>query len=838
MRKMWTLIGVLNIYLGAIAQQDSLVVFPEASYYIQEIQFKGAGTSDPRTLASHTGLVPGERIRVPGLETASAMRRLWKQQLFSDIRLSLQVVQGDTMALIFEVEERGRVSQITFSGIPERQQKKLWSLLDIRPGMRLTRANEYEIRRMIRNYFVEKGHYKTSVSLNLRPDPVLTQQQHLYIHIDKGAKYKIGEIAIRGNKQLSTQQLKRSLKPLQEKKWWRFWGNSKYVPPLAQQAQKGMLAAYQQSGFRDAQLLRDTVYAMGDNRLRVELEVEEGQPYYFRNISWNGNVQYPSEILNEILDLKRGDLYNPYKLQERIYGGPNGGDISSLYLDKGHLFFNIEPIETRVEKDSVDLEIRISEGAPAVIRNVSVVGNDRTSDYVLLREIRTKPGQIFSRSAVIRSQRELLALGYFVQEKLNVQPIPDPETGTVDLVYSVEERSSDQFQLQLGWGGQSVDANGNSTGGGLVGTLQLVFNNFSLKRLTDPKSWRPVPIGDGQQLSLAFQSNANSYTSYSLSFLEPWLGGKKPHSLGFNAAYQVFEQTTTDVEGLSTVFRNRVLSTSVDFNRRLTFPDDYFRSNTSLNYKYYDMQNPGDFFQGFENENRAYINILSLNQTFSRSSVDALIYPRSGSTVSLSIEATPPYSLFSPGRDYASMSADEKYRFLEYHKWKFDGSWFWNPAGNWVINVRTQAGYLGSYHSDVGIPPFERFVLGGSGLGVGSALSGVEIVPLRGYTDQSLNNNSEYYPLYNRFAVELRHPLSLNSAAPVWLLAFVEAGNGYTSLKKYNPFQLKRSAGLGLRVMLPMVGLIGLDWGYGFDKDESTGQVSGSQFHFIIGRGL
>ena len=833
MRKIGILIWIWSIHCILLAQTT-----PSHTYILKEIQVEGAQISDPHTLVALSGLVVGEKISVPGLETSTALKRLWKQQLFTDIQLHQQLIGEDSVILILRLVERSRISQITFSGLPGNQQKKLRELLELHPGTRFAPNLEYDIRRKVRNYFVEKGFFEAVVNLDLRPDPVLAHQLILEIQVEKGEKYKIGKLVVKGNEQISDKEAKRALKPLTEKKWWRFWGNSKYTYPTVDQVKKNIVYTYHNEGFRDAQLLRDTVYKTGDKQLQVEFEVEEGRPYYFRDIVWNGNVKYPTEILEEILDLKSGDVYQPQKLQERIYGGPEGGDISSLYLDQGHLFFQIDPIETRIEGDSVDLEIRISEGAPAIIRNVTVEGNDRTSDYVILREIRTQPGDVFSRSAVIRSQRELLTLGYFDQEKLDVRPIPNQATGMVDLVYAVEERSSDQFQLQLGWGGQSVDANGNTVRGGLVGTLQLVFNNFSLKRITDPKAWRPVPIGDGQKLSLAFQSNANSFTSYSLNFLEPWLGGKKPQSLGFNVAYQIFEQSTTDESGVSNLFRNRVLSAGVDFNRRLTFPDDYFRSNTGLSYKYYDMQNPGDYFQGFENENRSYINILSLNQTFSRSSVDALIYPRSGSTVSLSIEATPPYSLFGPNRDFSALSANEKYHFLEYHKWKFDGSWFWNPGGNWVINVKAQAGFLGSYNAKLGVPPFERFVLGGAGMGVGSALSGVEVVPLRGYSEQSLNNNSEYYPLYNRFVVELRYPLTLNAAAPVWMLGFLEGGNGYTGLKEFNPFQLKRSAGVGLRVMLPMVGLIGLDWGYGFDTDESTGQPSGSQFHFIIGRDL
>ncbi|MEO0471172.1 MAG: BamA/TamA family outer membrane protein, partial [Bacteroidota bacterium] len=578
-------------------------------------------------------------------------------------------------------------------------------------------------------------------------------------------------------------------------------------------------------------------------RVVVNINVDEGKQYYHRNIFWTGNFKYNSEQLNQALRIKRGEIYSPTKIQERLFGDPNGSDVSSLYLDDGYLFFSLDPVEVLVEGDSIDLEMRVQEGPPAINRKITIEGNTKTSDFVIRRDIRTVPGVKFRRSDIIRSQREILALTYFDQETLGVVPTPDISKGTVDIKYSVEERPSDQLQLQGGWGQRFRDqTTGTVLFGGFVGTVQLAFNNFSTKRLFKKGAWRPVPSGDGQRVSLAVQMNGTTYKNFSFSFQEPWLGGKKPNSLGVSASYFVTQPLRADG---SLLYRTKLLNMSVDLGQRLKFPDDFFTARTSVAYKYYDILNP-TFFNGFENESEAFINIISFRQSLDRSSVDAPIYPRSGSIMSLSVEATPPYSLFDGRDDYSDLSAQQKYNLLEFHKWRFNSNWFFRIVGDMVLNTKIEAGYLGAYNPQLGLSPFERFYLGGAGMvGFGLAgLDGREIVALRGYPNLSINNSENTppnsantqgigYPIYNRFVLELRYPITLNQSAPVWVQAFLEAGNGYNSYREYNPFDLQRAAGGGIRVMLPMVGLLGLDWAYGFDNPDLSAR---SQFHFVIGQ--
>lgn len=835
---MRTLVGLFCILFSVSAARAQFDMENPKTYVLAGLEVKGAEASDSRTIISLSGLEVGQPIVIPGQQVSDVVKRLWKEGIFSDISISAASVVGDKVFLEIEVKERPRISQFSFQGINKSNADDLREKINFIRGTILTESKRQSAARVIRNFFVEKGFYNVSVDIEEEEDKVLKNAVVVNIIVDKGPRVRINELTVEGVTAFKEGKVKRKLKKVHQKSWVQFWEVSKYVPKTYGEAKDKMLAFYRDQGYRDVQLVSDTVYAFDDKTVNVKLVIDEGIKYYHRNIDWTGNVRYNSVLLGQVLNINKGDVFSREKLDKRLFGDPSGSDVSSLYLDNGYLFFDLKVVEVNVEGDSIDLELRITEGPQATIRKVPLQGNTKTSDFVVRRELRTSPGEKFSRANIIRSQREILALGYFDQEKLGVAPTPNPATGTVDIGYTVEERPSDQLQLQGGWGARFRDpVSGQVIGGGFVGTAQIVFNNFSSRRLFDFSSWRPVPSGDGQRLSLAFQMNGQGFRNISFSFVEPWLGGKKPNSLGISVSQLVFSNSFLN----PTLYRNSILTTSIDFGRRLKFPDDFFVSRTSLGYKYYDVVQPEGRFAGFEGVPRAFINALTLRQSFERSSVDAPIYPRSGSIFSFSVEATPPYSLFRGDNvDYASMGAAEKYRFLEYHKWRFNSNWFFRLVGDMVLSAKIEAAYLGSYNRDLGISPFERYFLGGIGqLGQMFVLDGREFIPLRGYPNNSFTNapagggQGFGYPIYNRFVMEVRYPFTLNQSAPVWALAFVEGGNGFRTFREYSPFDLYRSAGVGLRVQLPMVGLLGLDWGYGFDKLPNVDQ---SQFHFIIGQ--
>lgn len=811
------------------------------TYLLSGLEVEGAQYSDNSLVVSLSGLEVGENVTIPGVQISDAIKRLWKENIFSDISIRTDRVVGDKIFLTIVVKERPRISQFSFQGISKSQADELREKINFIRGTILTDSKKQTAMRVIRNYYVEKGFYNTTVDIVEEADKIIKNGVVVNIKVDKQNRVGIEEIVVTGNEQFSDEKFKRKLKKFNEKRWWRFWARSKYVPKQYREAKAELITAYRALGYRDAIIKRDTVYKTDEGLLKVEIEIDEGIQYFHRNIEWSGNYRYGADVLQAVLGIRKGDIYSKDKVDQRLFGDPQGGDVSSLYLDNGYLFFNLEPVEVAIKGDSIDLEMRVREGPQASIRKVSIAGNTKTSDFVIRRELFTNPGSNFSRADIIRSQRQVLALTYFDQEKLGVNPIPNQNTGTVDINYSVEERPSDQLQLQGGWGQPVRNSNGDILFGGFVGTVQLAFNNFAAKRMLQADQWRPVPSGDGQRVSLSFQMNGATYKQFSASFLEPWLGGKKPNSLGVNASYFVTQSVATN-------FRNSIFQTSIDYGRRLKWPDDFFTSRTSIGFKFYDILTPERIFNGFEGEEQAFINIFTLRQSFDRSSVDAPIYPRSGSIMSLSVEATPPYSLFGPEKDYQEIPDATKYKFLEYHKWRFSTNWFFRLVDNLVLSAKVEAGYLGIYNSRLGIPPFERFFLGGAGLGnLGfGGFDGREFIALRGYENQSLINALDAgdtrgagYPIYNRMILEFRYPISLNQSAPVWVQAFLEGGNGYKDFREYNPFKIRRSAGVGLRAMLPMVGLLGLDWAWGFDTANDlpgTNNISGSQFHFIIGQ--
>lgn len=818
--------------LGLFAQVD--YENPKV-YTIGGIEIAGCEYTVQQAVLEKTGLNIGDQIAIPGPEISNAIKRLWDQALFSDIRIEIDNVVGDKVFLLVSVTERSRISRYSFIGLSKGEEDDLREKISLVRGTKWTEEKQRRTDRMIKNFFIEKGYLNTKVNFLTEPDAALLGGVWIKIMVDKGSRVKINEIKITGNQDFSDSRLKGKLKEVTERRWWRLWKRSKYIPKKLDDAKANLIAYYNANGYRDAEVVYDTVTPYDIKSIDLELEVFEGDQYYIRNIEFTGNYKYNHDSLASIIGIERGDVYNSELLDRKLHGDATGQDIGSLYLDDGYLFFRAEPIEARVDGDSVDLEIRIFEGPQATIRKVIVEGNTKTSDYVILRELRTLPGQKFSRSDLIRSQREILNLGYFNQENLQVIPIPDPVNGTVDIKYVVEEKPSDQLQVQGGWGGRVRDQNGNVIGGGFVGTVQLGFNNFSTKKFFQKGAWNPVPSGDGQKLNLAIQMNGIGWQNYSISFLEPWLGGKKPNSLGSRVYYTINQNPLND-------FRMSTFGTSFDFGTRLKWPDDFFRSYTSLNYKYYDIRNGSSAFSFLDFDN-GFVNILSLKETIDRTSIDAPVYPRSGSQITFSVEATPPWSKIQ-GRDVSQETDAEKFNLLEYHKWSFSATWYFSIFKNLVIRPKMQYGFLGTYNRDYSIPPFERYYLGGSGLGAFN-FYGWEYVGLRGYPDNSIGPRPENSPggqpvggsIMNKYMLELRYPLTLNQAAPIWMVGFVEGGNSWLGFENYKPFDLKRSAGVGIRVVLPMVGMIGVDWGYGFDNIlDGVSTPNGSKFTFLIGQ--
>jgi outer membrane protein insertion porin family len=765
------------------------------------------------------------------------VKSLWNQKVFSDVEISVDNIIADKIFLKIEVVERPRIAGFSFTGeVTKSQADDLKEKMNFfLRGTIWNDEKEKRARRVIENYYMEKGYYNTEVAFDVaESDDAMKNGVKVFMRVNKGNKIKIHEIKIEGNQDFSDQRLVKKMKELKEERWWRLWARSKYLPKKMDEAKDNLIAFYRNNGYRDAEVVYDTTYLFDDHTLDIEMKVLEGNQYYIRNIEFVGNYKFSGDSLKNILNIEKGDVYNSELIDRRLHGDQSGRDVSGLYLDDGYLFFNVEPVEVAIVGDSVDLEFRMFEGPQATIRKVIVEGNTKTSDYVILRELRTLPGQKFSRADLIRSQREILNLGYFNQENLQVLPIPDPVSGTVDIKYVVEEKPSDQLQVQGGWGGRIRDSQGNVIGGGFVGTVQLGFNNFSTKRFFQSKAWTPIPSGDGQKLNLAVQMNGVGWQNYSISFLEPWLGGKRPNSLGASVYYTINQSATTG-------FRMKTLGGGLDYGMRLKWPDDFFKAYASLSYKYYDIAN-GNLGFGSLNFDDAYINIISARLTIDRTSIDAPIYPRSGSAMNFSVESTPPYSAFSGIDDYSKINDAQKFKFLEYHKWKFSSTWYFQIVKNLVVKPKVQYGYLGNFNSTYGISPFERFYMGGSGLGAFN-FYGWEYVGLRGYQDNSIGPRSSGSSatiggnIYNKYTLELRYPITLNQAAPIWVVGFAEAGNTWLGVENFKPFELKRSAGVGLRVMLPMVGLLGVDWGYGFDKVvPGAAQPNGSQFTFLIGQ--
>ena len=786
-------------------------------YILKGISVSGNGNIEKSIVIAYSGLTIGSEIYLPGDDVSKAISNLWKQKLFSDVRIVIDKIDGENVELGIELKTRPRLSRYSVTGITKSETDKIREKISLTQGDIITDQLTKTVTEEITKYFREKGFYNPRISIKEQNDSLFGKNSiKLVISVSKGKKVKIESIIITGNQEVKSSRIRRLLKKTKEYKLYTFFRSSKYVQDLFDEDKERVIEHYYGLGFRDAKIVKDSVYYSSKNRLKLVLNIYEGKKYYFRNITWTGNTKYETKQLASVLGIQKGDIYNAGLLDQKLNMSPTGVDVSSIYMDDGYLFFTVKPVEVKVQEDSIDLEIRIFEGPQATINNIILQGNLRTSDHVVLRELRTRPGQKFSRSDVIRSQRELAQLGYFDPEQMNVIPTPNMEDGTVDITYVLTEKPSDQLQLQGGWGA-----------GQFVGSLGFVFNNFSTRKLFKLSEWQPLPSGDGQKLSVRFQSNAIYYSSFNVSFSEPWFGGKKPNDFTVSAYWSVQSNGVKKTD--PTRKDITIKGVTVDLGKRLKFPDDYFILSNSVSFQRYDLNNYAYEFS-FSNGTS---NNFSLQHVLTRNSIDQPIYPRSGSMFSLSCAWTPPFSLFSK-KDYSKMSDAEKYKWMEYHKWKFDASWFLNITGKLVFNAKTSFGFLGMYNRQIGITPFQRFYVGGDGLS-GYHLDGRELVGVRGYENNSLSA-SNGGTIFSKYTFELRYPISLNPSATVFATIFAEAGNSWQNFKEFDPFHMYRSLGAGVRIFMPYFGMLGFDWGYGFDKVPGNDAANKGQFAISIGQ--
>jgi len=806
-------------------------------YEITALRLTGTRYLDPNSLVSLAGLKVGDKIRIPGEAIGSSVRKLMDSGLLDDVELLAEPAGDGKVALLFKAKERPRLYRVSFMGVKKGEQDQLKDKIKLNLGKIVSNTITKNTQMAVRKFFVDKGFLNTKVKITTIPDSTRNNAT-MRVLVNKGQKVKIAKINIEGLDEVEESAVRMKLKSTKEQRFGRLFSPSKFVPKKYEEDKQKLITYLNKLGYRDAVVEDDTIINNGKDAITLNIKLNEGKKYYYRNIDFAGNYLYKADRLREVLGVQKGDVYDPEDLDKKLNGNP-GQDLSSLYMDDGYLYYNAQPIERSVEGDSIDLEIRIFEGKQATINKIILNGNTKTSDHVVMRSLRTLPGQKFSKTNLIRTQRELSTLGYFDPEKIGINPIPQND-GTVDIEYTVEEKPSDQIELSGGWGGFV----------GFVGTLGLTFNNFSARNITNPSAWRPLPAGDGQRIQLRFQANGKQFQVYSLSFTEPWLGGRKPQALSFSASQTVFRQydprsffsgAGRDLPPLGS-YENTAIT--VGLGRQLKVPDDFFSLTNSLTYQRYVLNNIDIFANGYRDGTS---NNISFNTTLARNSIDSPQFPRAGSSFSLSGTLTPPWSAFRTVA--ANASAEDRFKWVEYHKWMFDASWFQTVFGKLVLNVRAHMGFLGTYNKRTEIGPFERFVLGGAGLaGQGQFALAQDIIGLRGYDDRQVytadynrappqQERSQGGIAYNKFVTELRYPISLNPSATIFVLGFAEAGNNWGSYKQFNPFDLKRSLGFGARIFMPAFGLIGIDYGYGFDPIPGTNKTGPSgQFHFTIGQ--
>jgi outer membrane protein insertion porin family len=852
-------------------------------YVIAGIEVTGINILDKNAMISISGLKVGDKVKVPGESISGAIRKIWKYGLVGDVTIEISKIEGENIYLNIVLAERARLTAFYFEGITKTQESGLKEDLSLIRGKIVTDAMVRNTEGAVKKYFVKKGFLNTQVKVLQERDTTNSDGIKLKISVNTNSKVRINKITFAGNDHIETTVLKGKLKKTKEyprfslhrtllkevfnfsrrqgrdsaswrdvKEWLgdniklNVFAGSKMNQVEYEEDKQRLISYYNSKGYRDAEILSDTIFNYDHRSINIAFKIHEGPKYYFRNIYWKGNYVYTDKQLASVLGIQKGDVYNRELIDRKKSFNPKGTDISGLYMDDGYLFFQVDDYETAIIGDSIDIEMRIFEGAQATINEVTFSGNTRTSDHVIRRELSTVPGVRFRRSDVIRTQQSLAQMGYFIPDKINPKLQPNMANGTVDINWELEEQSNDQVELSGGWGGYY----------GFVGTLGLTFNNFSLRKVPNIKQWKPLPVGDGQRLSLRMQANGRAYQSYSFSFTEPWMGGRKPHSLTFSLnssvqrrPYNASLPGTPSSSNDDLAPKLKINSATIGLGRRLEWPDNYFTLTNALSYQQYILHNYSLGGLGFSN---GKANSITLNTTFSRSSLDNMMYPSTGSTISLSVTLTPPFSMWRD-LDYATAAPDVKYEWFEYHKWMFDAKYYLplDSRKKLVLEAKAHFGFIGSYTDKAGIGPFERFYLGGDGLagGFGSFLLGQDIIGLRGYENNSITPplygraNGGYGPLgiqggivYDKLGMELRYPVTTGSTATIYGFVFTEAGNNWNNYEDFNPFNLYKSAGAGARIFMPAFGLIGLNWAYGFDALPGAPKISGSQFHFTIGQ--
>lgn len=777
-------------------------------YTLGPIRVDGAENFDHQAIKLIAGLRQGQEINIPGDQISMAIKNLWDEGLFSQVSIEAEKEVAGVIYLVIKLTPRPKLSRMKFKGVTRREVDKIREEISLSSGKTITENLIFTTQNKIKGYFREKGFNNVQVTINRIQDTLINNSEIFLIDIDKGSKVKIKEIILDGNVSVKTWKLKAAMKDTKEKSWWRFFKRSKYNTTAYLRDKEAVLDKLKATGLRDVSFTKDSIYQIDDKNMGIYLRIDEGSKYYFGTIGWIGNTKFSNGVLDTIFGIKYGDVYNKPLLDQRLNQSQDGRDISSLYMDRGYLFFNIQAIETGVIDNHINYEMRIIEGKEARVRNVIIKGNYKTNEYVIRREIRTKPGDLFSKNDIIRTQRELAQLGYFNEQGFRVNPIPNPQDGTVDIEYVVEEKSADQIELSGGYGS-----------GRVIGTLGLTFNNFSIKNFFKKDAWSPLPTGDGQRLSIRAQTNGRYYQGYNFSFTEPWMGGKKPNSFTFYLSHTSYSSTGTLKKTDSGYAGVGISGAGVGLGRRKKVPDDYFSAYYELSYQYYDVINYSSLFPNFSN---GYANDFALKYALQRNSINSPIYPAEGSKLSFTAKATLPYSMLGGQTDFSSASQQEKYRYLEYYKFKLTGEYYFSLTKDkkLVLSPRFGFGVMGAYNSSKGVTPFERFTMGGSGLSGTNQFGGREIIALRGYDDNSLSSSGGD-PFVAKYTMELRYPISLNPQATFFVLGFAEAGNTYTTFRKFNPFNVKRSAGVGVRIYLPMFGMLGLDYGWGFDHLDS-----------------
>ncbi len=854
-------LGILlltGVTLGAQTGREEIEIdySRPQKYVIGGIGVEGNHYFSENQIVQLTGVRPGMQMTLPGEEVTGIVKRLWAQRYFEDISVVIDRLSParDTAWLKVVIVERPRVSRWTYTGVKSGEKKDLQERLNLRPGREFSDYVRNTSVDIIKRYYKEKGFQLVDVDVQVEKDSVIRSAIRVNFDVKKGKKIRIKDINFIGRgEDVSEYKIAKSMKETHSAKWYNFFKSKKFKEKEYQTDRKTALEAFQEAGYRDARLVRDSVYFMDDKHLGIDMVFDQGKKYYFRNVTWTGNAVYPSEVLDNILQIKKGDVYDMVTMEKRLHGGgkQNEYDISKLYRDNGYLFFNVTPVEVNIQNDSVDVEMRISEGKPAHLNNIIINGNDLTNEKVVRRQVMTRPGYLFSQSDFERSIREIASLGQFDAEAImgpqGYSIVPNQLNNTVDIIYNVTEKPSSQLELSGGWGGNTF-----------VATAGVSFNNFSTHRFFEKNAWRPVPLGDAQTLSFRFQTNGRYYTNLSASFMEPWLFGKKPTSLSLSGYYSrmtdAYYNSSYWLTGLLTSSKMfEVFGFSAGLGNRLKWPDNYFVLYNNLSWQTYRLTNWTNSYFAF---NDGVSHNLSYTLSLTRNSTDQQIYPRQGSEFSASLQFTPPYSLFrrhdyvngervSVGSwkdvNYDNWTSAQRYKWIEYHKWKFGASIYTKLVGDLVLMTKAQFGYLGYYNRNWGYSPFENFQVGGDGMS-GYMTYGAEIISLRGYEDYSLTPQkvtpysqsgiSYAGNVFDKFTVELRYPVILQPQSTIFVLAFLEGGNCWSDIRDFRPFQIKRSAGVGVRIFLPMIGLLGVDWGYGFD-DSVNG---GSQFHFVLGQ--